>query len=166
MNGVRYAELVKVYPVLAPADIVATATNTAPVDMDMVNWLSFWVQFGALTSDSTDICTITVESSTGTSTAATDSAIAFSYRLSAAVPTDTMGAITAATTAGIAVPTATDDNKGVWIDIDPAAVTAADTDAKYVRVVLTPNAEMASCIVGATAFIEHRFPGNSIPASS
>lgn len=166
MNGVRYAELVKVLPVLAPADIVATATATQPVDMDMVNWLSFWVQFGALTSDATDTVTISVESSTGTSTAATDTAIAFSYRLSAAVATDTMGAITAATSAGVAVPTATDDNKGVWIDVDPQAVIAADTDAKYVRVFLTPNAEMASCVVGATAFIESRYPGNSIPSSS
>jgi hypothetical protein len=166
MNGVRYAELVKPLPILAPADIVASATSTQPVDLDMANWISFWVQFGALTSDSTDTCTITVETSTGASTAATDTAIAFKYRLSAAVATDTMGAITDATASGVAVPTATDDNKGVWIDVDPSAAAAADTDAKFIRVVLTPNAEMASCVVGATAFIEHRYPGNSIPSST
>lgn len=162
--GIRYAEPLKVLPILAPQNIVASATATSYVDLDNANWCSFWVQFGAMTSDSTDVCTVTVEASTAGSSNATEAAIAFQYRLSAAVDTDTMGAITAATTAGVAV-TAEDDNKGLWIDVDPSAV-AVTADRRFLRLVLTPNAEMASCNVGVTALIEPRYKGNSIPSST
>ena len=164
MNGVRYAESIKVLPILTPADIAATATATSYVDLDNANWCSFWVQFGSLTSDSTDAITITVEASTAGSSNATEAAIAFSYRLSAAIDTDTMGAITAATTAGAAIG-ATDDNKGVWIDVDPSAV-AATEDQQFLRLVITPAATVAACVVGVTAFIEGRYKGNSIPSST
>jgi len=163
-QGVRYAEPVKVLPILKPQDIVATATATSYVDLDNANWASIWVLFGAMTSDSTDTMTITVESSTAGTSNATESAIAFQYRLSAAIDTDTMGAITAATSDGVAI-TATDDNKGVWIDVDPAAVQVT-ADRRYIRVVVTPSAETASCLVSATAFIEGRYKGNTIPSST
>jgi hypothetical protein len=164
MNGVRYAENVKILPVLTPANITATATASSYVDLNMSNWCSFLCYFGAMTSDSTDIVTVTVEASTAGSSNATEAAIAFKYRLSAAVDTDTMGDITSATTAGVAV-TATDDNKVLWIDVDPSAV-ASTADQRFLRLVFTPNAEMASCTVGATAFLETRYKGNSIPSST
>jgi len=164
MKGIRFAEGLKVLPILAPQNIVATATATSYIDLDLANWATFVVQFGAATSDSTDTCTVTVEASTAGSSNATEAAIAFNYRLSSAVDTDTMGAITAATATGVAV-TAADDNKVLIIDVDPAAV-AATADQRFLRLVLTPNAEMASCNVGAVAYLEHRFPGNSIPSST
>lgn len=165
MKTLRFAEGFKLLPVLKPQDIVATATASSYVDLDNANWCSFWVNLGALTSDSTDTVTITVEASTAGSSNATEGAIAFYSRLSAAVDTDTLGAIVTNTTTGVAI-TATDDNKGVWIDIDPSAVAASAADRRFVRVVLTPNAEMASCVVGVTAFLETRFTGNSIPSST
>lgn len=163
--GVRYAEPIKVLPILKPADIVATATPTSYVDLDNANWVSFWVQFGSLTSDSTDLITVTVEASTAGSSNATEAAIAFQYRLSAAVDTDTMGAITSATASGVAI-TATDDNKGLWIDVDPAAVAAGAADRRYLRLVVTPDALVAACVVSVTAFVEDRYKGNTIPSST
>lgn len=162
MKGIRFAEGLKVLPILAPQNIVATATATEYVDLKLANWATFAVQFGAMTSDSTDICTVTVQASTAASSNATEISVAFNYRLSSAVATDSMGAITAATTAGVAV-TAADDNKVLVIDVDPASLGG---DYRFVRLVATPNAEMASCNLGAVAFLEHRFPGNSIPSST
>jgi hypothetical protein len=164
MNGVRFLESIKLLPLLAPVDIVATATATAYVDLNLANWCSFLVDFGAMTSDSTDICTVTVESSTAGSSNATEAAIAFKYRLSAAVATDTMGDLTSATTAGVAV-TAVSDGMVLWIDVDPSAV-AETADRRFLRLVLTPNAEMASCVVGAKAFLETRYKGANIPSST
>lgn len=165
MKGIRFAEGLKVLPILAPQNIVATATATQYVDLDLVNWATFAVQFGAMTSDSTDTVTVTVEASTAGSSNATEVAIAFNYRLSSAVATDSMGAITAGSTSGVAV-TAADDNKVLIIDVDPAVVQATGADFRYVRLVATPNAEMASCNIGVVAYLEHRYPGNSIPSST
>lgn len=164
-SKIRFAEGLKVLPILAPQNIVASATASEYVDLKLANWATFVVSFGAATSDSTDTCTVTVEASTAASSNATEGAIAFSYRLSSAVATDSMGTITAATTAGVAV-TATDDNKVLVIDVDPAAVAATAADRRFLRVVLTPNAEMASCNVGALAFLAPRYPGNAIPSST
>jgi len=164
--GIRYAEGLKVLPVLTVADIVATATATAYIDCDQINWLTFLVSFGAIAStDSTGEVVVTVEASTAGSSNATEGAIAGSYRLSAAVATDTMGAITAFTSTGFAVNN-TADNTVLVIDIDPAVVAASAADRRFVRVVFTPTAEITSTIVGVTAIAEPRYPGNSIPSST
>ena len=165
MNSIRFAEGLKILPIKAPSDIVATATATSYVDMDGAHWATFLVQLGAMTSDSTDTLTVTVECSTAGSSNATEQAIAFQYRLSSAVDTDSMGVITAATASGVAV-TAADDNKVLVIDVDPSAVAAVAADMRYVRLVLTPNAEMASCLDGVTAVLEPRYPGYAIPSST
>lgn len=164
--GIRHAEGLKVLPILGPIDIVATATATGYVDLDMVNWATLLVQFGVVTStDSTGEVVVTIEASTAGTSNATEGQVVFSYRLSAAVATDNMGAITAATAAGGAVVANTDDNKLVVIDVDPAVV-AATADRRWIRAVITPTAETTVCIVGVTAVLEHRFPGNAIPSST
>lgn len=166
MNGIRYAENSKILPVLTSADIVATATATAYVDFDGVNWATFLVNFGAIAStDSTGEVVVTVEASTAGTSNATEGAITFSYRLSAAVATDTMGAITAATVSGAAINN-TADNTVLVIDVDPSVVAASAADRRFVRLVITPTAEITSTIVGVTAILDTRFKGNSIPSST
>lgn len=165
--GIRYAEGLKVLPILTVADVVATATYTAYVDLDKVNWATFLVSFGAIAStDSTGEVVITVECSTAGTSNATEGNVAFSYRLSAAVATDTMGAITAATAAAGAAINNTADNTVVVIDVDPAAVAATAADRRFVRLLLTPTSEITSTIVGVTAIMEPRYPGNAIPSST
>lgn len=166
--GVRFAEGMKILPVLAPIDIVATATNSAYVDFRRVNWCTFLVPFGVFTStDSTGEAVVTVVSNAVNDTSSSDNnevAVAFSYRLSAAVGTDSMGAIAAATSAGVAVAN-TDDGKMLVIDVDPA-VAMATAGQRYVRLVITPTAESTVTNVSAVALVEHRYPGNAIPSST
>ena len=166
MKGIRYAEGLKVLPILAPVDIAAVATSSQAIWLREAQHVTFLVNLGAMTSDSTDIVTLTVESSTGQSTAATDEAVAFTYRLASAVATDSMGAITAATSDGLAMAATTYDNKSLVIDVDPAYIAGKDTDAQYLRLVLTPTSDVASFLVSATAIIEPRYPGNSMNAAT
>ncbi len=158
----RYAEKMKVLPILAPADIAATATATQYVDLDQAHWATFAVQFGAVTNST---IAVTVECSTAASSNATEQAIAFNYRLSGAVATDSMGAITAATTTGAAL-AATDDNKTLLIDLDPSAVAALGADFQFARVVVTPATDNTAVLVGAIAYLEPRYPGNSIASAT
>ena len=165
MFGIRYAEGLKVLPVLGPVDAVATDKATEYVDLKNLNWATFICQFGAMTSDSTDTVTVTVEASTAQTSNAGEQAIAFKYRLSAAVATDTMGAITDATTTGVAVG-ATDDNKALIIDVDPAAVAASEDTQRYLRLVLTTSAGVASSLMSVLFVGEPKYAGNSIPSST
>ena len=167
MRNIRFAEGLHVVPVLAPADIVATDVGTEFVDMNLFHHVTFLIQFGAMTSDSTDTATVTIEACPiGTTTDGDEAAIAFSYRLSSAVATDSMGAITAATASGVAV-TAADDSKLLIVDVDAEAVAAAVSNTgRYVRAFITTNAEMASCLVGAIAVFEPRYPQNTGASST
>jgi hypothetical protein len=162
--GIKFAEGLHVLPVLAPlAD--STSVGTDYLNIENAQWITYLVQFGAMTSDSTDTVTVTVECSTDSSSGANEISVPFYYRLSAAVGTDTSGTITKATASGVAV-TATDDNKLLIIDIDPAeiAATTGFTDAHiYNRLWLSKNAELATNTIGVIAAIEPRYPGNTIP---
>ena len=155
----QFAEKYKVLPILAPVDIVATATASAYVDLTESHWASFLVEFGVITTGS---LTVTVEASTAGSSNATEAAIPFNYRLSAAVATDTMGAITAGTSAGVSI-TASDDAKTLVIEVDPAALpTNPGADFKWLRLVLSPTTDMTVCLAAAQFIGAPRYPGNSM----
>jgi hypothetical protein len=163
MNQFKFAEGLKVLPILAPADIVAAATASQYVNISKANWATFVVQFGALTASTG---TITVEASTAGSSNSGEAAIPFKYRLSSAVGTDSLGAITAASSAGASI-AATDDNKVLVIDVDPAALPAnPGADYKYLRVVVTPASDNTAYVVGAVAYLHPRYPGNSISSAT
>ncbi len=163
----KYAENEKVLPVLAPIDIVATATNTAYVDMKYNTGLvEFEINFGVVTStDSTGGICVTVEASTSQASSDSGTAIAFNYRLSAAVATDTMGDITAATSAGATVLSSALDNCSLLLFVDPSVIQAVDT-ARYVRAVITPTTEETVTLVGGVCRFTPRFAGNSQPSST
>ena len=164
--GIRFAEKLKVLPVLAPAD--STDGGSQFIDMEEVQWLSYLVSFGTMTSDSTDTITVTVECSTATTTSTADINLPFHYRLSSAVATDSMGAITAVVSSDSVAITATDDDKVLIIDVDPACipVQTSYTAHKYVRLFFDMSAQLASNIIGAIAVIEPRYPGNSMNSST
>lgn len=163
-----YHENVKVLPLLAPQDIVATATASSYVDVsNAAGVIEFDIPFGAIAStDSTGEVVVTVEASTAGSSNATEAAIAFRYRLSAAVDTDTMGALASATTAGYAVGNA-NDNKVLSLFVEPSQLAAQGADYKYLRAVITPTAEITSTIVGGVQvrFVD-RYAGASMPSST
>lgn len=165
MKGIRYAEGLKVLPLLAPVDAAATDKASEYIDLNEMNWATFICQFGNITTDVTDTITVTVEASTAQTSNAGEAAIAFKYRLSGAVATDSMGAITDATATGVVI-TGTDDNKALIIDVDPAAVTFAEDTQRWLRVVLTTSAGVGISLMSVLFIGEPRYPGNSIPSST
>ena len=155
--GIRYAEKLQVTPLLAPA-ASTTAKETAFVKLENMQWLSWLVFWGDMTSDSTDVMVITVKSATDQSTAATDTTQTFSYRLASAVGSDSWGAITSAATLSLG---ATDDNKMLIIDIDPAVIAAADTDAAYAYIDIDGTALVTNYALGVIGVNEPRYPQNA-----
>jgi len=159
----RFAEKLKLLPILAPVDTAATAVATQYVDLKAYHWASILVHFGAVT---TGTATLTIEASTAASSNATEAAVAFKYRLSAAVASDSLGAITAATSAGFTVAT-TDDNKTFILDLDPSALPSnPGADYRFIRAVISPTTDMAALLVGATFIGEPRYPGNAIASAT
>ena len=173
MAKFRFAEGLKVLPVIAPVDTAATAQVSAFVDCDQLHWLTFIIPFGNCTSDDSDIVAITVRCSTEDTSATTEPMnIDFWYRLSSAVATDSMGVITAATSDGIGtsddgINAAGLDSKVLIIDVDPSVVAAKAATSggnRWVSVAIAPTGPIT--IDGAIAIGEPRYPGNSIPSST
>jgi len=160
MNNVKFAQGMKILPILSPADIVDAATKTTFVDLKGANWATLAFHFGAITCD---VPTVTVKCSTAATTTGAV-AVAFKYRLSTVYATepDGWGAITQATTTG-AAPAVTDDGGILLIEIDPQDIAAEGTDYRYLHGLITPAADITVCVVGAQAWLEPKYPGNAIP---
>lgn len=158
-------ESVHALPLRAPAAVTnAAATYTNGVKMKNVGsgMLELELIFGAVSStDSTGDYAITVvESSAGVSTDGT--AVAFQYRLSAAVGSDSLGAITAVDSTGSADILATAlTTATVFLYVDPN-----DVEKEYVHALVTPSADSTSFIMGAVARYVPRYAQNSAPTAS
>lgn len=168
MTIYSYNENRKEHNLLAPQNIVATATASEYANVgNAVGVIEFQIPFGAIAStDSTGEVVVTLEASTASSSNATEQAIAFRYRLSAAVATDTMGALTSATAAGVAVPN-TSDNVTLFCFVESAALAALGEDVQWLRAVITPTSEITATFVGGVhCSFEARYAGASIPSST
>lgn len=152
-----YDEIRHTVPVLAPVDLVATATFSKAVHVNNYRWATFFVQLGVTDT----IGTLTVYESTS---AATTSAltIPFNYRLTSAVGTDSHGASTTCASTGVAWAD-TDDGKMFIVEVDPAELTDG---YEWVRVLLTPSATSAGCLASVVAQLEPRYPGKTAISSS
>jgi hypothetical protein len=164
MPKVRFGQGLNVIPVLEPKNIAATGTWTGSVDLDLVNWVTFVAQLGAISSAGASCADVTL-TVVCTSLASTASAteIAFQYRLSAAVATNSWGAVTAGTSDGVAFGPAI-DNMAIMVDVDPAVVAAKAAVKRFVSLKFTPTSTITN--VAVVAYAEPRYPGNSIPSSS
>lgn len=166
----NYQENEKVLNLLAPQDITETTTATAYIDVgDAVGKIELMIPFGAMAStDTTDVILVTVEASTAGSSNATEQSIAFKYRKSSAVATDDLGAITASGSTGVEINTNDDDNKTLFLYVDPAALAALGADINWLRVKLAPGTtDVTQCIVGGVhARFTSRYAGNDIPSAT
>lgn len=159
-------ESIHAYPLRAPAavtDASATYTNGVKAKNVGSGMLEIELIFGAVSStDSTGDYAITVlESSAGVSTDGTP--VPFQYRLSAAVGSDDLGAITAvgATDAAAILATAL-NNAAVFLYVDPN-----DVEKEYVHALVTPSADSTSFIMGAVArYVPRYAQAAAIPAST
>lgn len=142
---------------LAPVDIAAVATSGDIVGCKEGQELEFDVLLGVITGDTVVITVSECDDTTPTNS----TAIAFNYQKSSAVGTDTEGAVTAATNAGVTF-AATDDGKKLRCFVDPAALTSG---YPYARVTVTPGGSMTVCLVAILALIRDRYP-QEVPISA
>ena len=157
MSKLNFAEGYQVVPILPPQDILLTGTGTDYVKMSSIGMgqLEIEIYAGNLgATDSTGNLLVTVQTSTsGDSDATAD--IAFNYRLSAATGTNTLGTITAATSAGVAMVSSSADNKMLLIYVDPAVA-----GAEYVKAYLQPSTDSTATLVSAVARFIPRYAQN------
>ena len=156
----RYAEKLHIVPVFSPAG--TTTFLSYAVGLKNSHWVTFLINLGAMTSDSTDIGVVTViaTDTLGNSTDAQDVAVPFTYRLSGVVGTDEdWGDITAATASGMTF-NATDDGKSIIIDVDPASIPVLHSTAKGVQVLIDAAGLISNVATSITALIEDRYPQN------
>lgn len=164
--GPKYGEKIQTVPLYAPQVCTATSgVESASVKLENVQWLSFLVYWGAMTSDSTDTITVGVETSTAAGSTTNATAIPFKYRLSAVIGDDNQGTITDATASGVTV-TAAQANMMLLIDVDPASIPALDSDALYANVFVVPVNIVTNYALGVIGQIEPRYPQNENLSSS
>ena len=171
MSSLRFQQHLKALDLLAPVAVLEAATASRYIKVDQANWATFMVTMGAAaTTSATDVITLTVECSTSGTSNASEVALPFKYRIGSKVGTDSMGEITDADTAGVAV--SMDDVTGgssalTFIDVDPAVIPAYLSGGSYLRVVATPSGSSdASIIIGVVGFLEPFYPGDNIPSAT
>jgi len=154
----RYAEKLHIVPVFSPAG--TTTFLSYAVGLENSHWVTFLVNLGVMTSDSSDVGTVTViaTDTLGNTTDAQDVAVPFTYRLSGLMGTnEDWGDITAATASGMTF-NATDDGKSIVIDVDPASIPALHSTAKGVRIAVDGTGLISQAGIAVNAFVEDRYP--------
>lgn len=146
----RYVQDENVVPLLVPQDIAATATATPFLALKTIVDGTLYIAFGNIAAASADQAVIVTLEAATAGASGSEAAIAFDYRLSGAVGSNTWGTKATATSTGVSIGT-TDDNKILAINIDPAAIQAAKADATHVRAVITPDAGGTATLVAAWA---------------
>jgi len=144
------AQNIHIVPITLPAQ--KTATFVAPhINMKEYEKVEFLVMMGAIEGDAFAI-TLTQSAATAGSTS---TAIAGTYRLTAAAGTDTMGAVTALTTSGFTTVNGTHENMILIIDVQSSDLTTADKP--YVGLTLTDSGS-GDVVMGIVALCWPKYP--------
>ena len=154
----RYAEKLHIVPVFSPAG--TTTFLSYAVGLKNAHWVTFLINLGVMTSDSSDVGTVTViaTDTLGNTTDDQDVAVPFTYRLSCIMGTnEDWGDITAATASGMTF-NATDDGKSIVIDVDPASIPALHSTAKGVRIAVDGTGLISQDGIAVNALVEDRYP--------
>lgn len=153
----RYAEKLHIVPVFAPAG--STSFLTYAVSLKNSHWVTFLINMGVMTSDSSDVATVTViaTDTMGNTSDANDVAIPFDYRLSAIVSDDDWGDKTTATASGMTFSGA-DDGKAIVIDVNPDSIPALMPTAKGIRISVDGTNLITTAGISVFALIEDRYP--------
>ena len=160
MAKIRFGEALEVLPSLAP---IAAITNDAArvtsfVDLSLAHWVTFIVQFGAISATDTGLITVAVEGSTTGADTDTEANVNFSYRISSAIgAAPSMGAVTACASTNTNTVASTDvANALLIIEVNPDEV-----QTRYVRVSIDPAADSTSYFSNAIVVKEPRYPASS-----
>ena len=154
----RYAEKLHIVPVFSPAG--TTTFLSYAVGLENSHWVTFLINLGVMTSDSSDTGTVTViaTDTLGNTSDAQDVAVPFTYRLSGVMGTnEDWGDITAATASGMTF-SAVDDGKSIVIDVDPASIPVLHSTAKGVRIAVDGTGLITQAGIAVNALVEDRYP--------
>lgn len=158
-NNMKYNFAENVFPLLAPVDSVTTAYDSLFVDCRRALHVTFYLYLGVITgAATTSHPTITMEAATAAASATAPTAIPFSYRLSAATGTNTWGAITAATSSGVALDVVASDGKMLAVDVNLAGLDGLVADAAFVRMRVGLVGGGSVALNAIWAEIEPRYP--------
>jgi len=153
----KYGMDCQLVPLISPVDLGSVDTGSAFINVENAQWISFIIPLGTITGDTV---TVTVEESSAASSGA-EVAVPFMYRLSSALGTDSWGAPTSATSAGVAV-SADEDDKLLLIEIDPATL---DDGYNYLRVFFDLGSSATVAEVAVVAALEPRYKQyNPVPS--
>ena len=127
----------------SPVDTTTTTVTTGCVNMGKYLYADLIAFFGTITDD---VVVVTLEACS-TAAGADNTPIAFNYRKSAAVGTDTYGAITAATTSGVTI-AAADDDKILLISINSSELPEGKP---FLRLVADPGGSASAAEIAVLA---------------
>lgn len=149
MGKKNLGEQVHYVPLLASVALSASS-DTYGINMGLFNHVDFIINLGLL---ATANFTLTAEECTAADgTGAT--AVAAQYRVSDAVNTDGMGAVTALTTSGLTVTDGTYDGETIIVTVDSEDLSAG---YPYARVTMT-DPGTADALISITAACYPRYP--------
>jgi hypothetical protein len=138
----RFSERYKIAPVYEPVDTEAGLDGDS-INMGLLHELCYALTFGAVTGDA--VLKFYVGATAGTKT----TAIAFSYRLSAAdfkvALADTYGALTAVASTGLTLAAATFDHRTALIEFDSQAIADA-TPWLTIELSAAASASLTACL--------------------
>lgn len=154
----RYAEKLHIVPLLAPVSSTDAVAISNAVNLENAHWVSFLVNWGAITGD-TEKLVVSVEASThgAATTNSADTAIPFVYRLSSTLAADNWGDPTTCASTGLEI-LGTNDSMALLIDVDPATIPALDSDATYLHVILDGTGLSTNAGMSVYALMEDRYP--------
>jgi hypothetical protein len=154
----RLSEELQFIPLITPEAYGGSGVDSDVIDTGVLSSVSFVFQFGDVTSDSTLICYS--GSTNAIAAAATGTALAFKYRLSAAAALTTLGdtygdPVTVAST-GLTLTAATFDDHTMIIEFD------CDQIAPTARYLMWRVSSTASPMdLGMLAIGKPRYPGHT-----
>ena len=149
MQQIKYGMNTHIIPVFAPYDIEANDINTTHVKVNNALHVTFVMAFGVITGDTINV---TVEESTSAATTSAE-AIPFVYRITGDTGASSYGAVTTCDSLGATI-TASDDNKLLIIDVDPATMS---DDCNYLSVLGVTESSMSACLTSCIALVYPRY---------
>jgi hypothetical protein len=150
----RFSERYRFLPLTESADVTTNGVDSQSVNMGKFHSVAFMLNFGAVTANDT------LKVYVGAADATKTTAIAFKYRLAAAdtgaASSDTLGAFTDVTSAGLTLTAATFDHKLTIVEIDSQSI--AD-DTPWVTLEIAGSATTQN--ISITAIADPRYASNS-----
>lgn len=152
MAKTDYGDRMHAVPMLAPADLGSTTTETDVVFLTKHHRAVCFVAIGAITGNA-KVYVRGCDDAVPTTPAAI---AAWKYRLTSAVNTDSVGALTAGAAAGITLTDGTDENKVMIIYVEGDALNEVGYPAFDIQ--LDPGSVLLASVVG---YLDPRYPQNS-----